>query len=195
MNTKSTRDHIIDAADQLFYQQGYNHTSFADISGAVKISRGNFYHHFKTKDEILGAVINRRITNTRTLLNSWEDETHSPAQRICCFVNILITNQTKIMQYGCPVGTLATELTKLHHSAQPEAVKLFTLFREWLSGQFTQLGHADRADALAMHLLARSQGIASLASAFQDAAFVKQEVDDACAWVLSLSQEVDQKCS
>lgn len=195
MRKTSTRDHIIEAADQLFYQQGYDHTSFADISGAVKISRGNFYHHFKTKDEILGAVISRRIANTRDLLASWEVEAHSPRERICCFVKILITNQTKIMQFGCPVGTLATELSKLDHIAQPDAVSLFTLFREWLSDQFTQLGHADQADALAMHLLARSQGIATLASAFQDANFVKQEVDDACAWVLSLTQEMDQKCS
>lgn len=191
MRKKSTRDHIICAADELFYQQGYEHTSFADISGAVKISRGNFYHHFKTKDDILQAVIDHRITNTRNLLSDWEQESHSPVQRICCFVKILTTNQSKIMLYGCPVGTLAAELSKLDHHAQPEAVKLFTLFRDWLADQFSHLGHGERADALAMHLLARSQGIAALASAFQDVDFVKQEVDDACTWVVSLSQEMD----
>ena len=58
MSDKTTRDHIVEAADQLFYRQGYEHTSFADIADAVHISRGNFYYHFKTKDEILDAVIN-----------------------------------------------------------------------------------------------------------------------------------------
>lgn len=192
MSTTSTREHIIDAADQLFYQQGYDHTSFADISGAVKISRGNFYHHFKTKDAILQAVIDQRVASTRDLLKRWETEAQSPVERICCFVKILITNQTKIMQFGCPVGSLATELSKLNHNAKPEAIKLFTLFREWLTDQFTQMGQTDRADALAMHLLARSQGLATLATAFQDAAFIKKEVDDACTWVISLSQGMDQ---
>lgn len=44
---------LTEAADELFYRQGYEHTSFSNIAGAVQISRGNFYHHFKTKDEIL----------------------------------------------------------------------------------------------------------------------------------------------
>ena len=60
-----TRDQIVDAADQLFYQQGFEHTSFADIANAVNISRGNFYYHFKTKDDILDAVIDLRLANTQ----------------------------------------------------------------------------------------------------------------------------------
>ena len=43
----STREQIVLAADQLFYEQGFEHTSFADIADAVKLSRGNFYYHFK----------------------------------------------------------------------------------------------------------------------------------------------------
>jgi len=34
----------------------------------VQISRGNFYHHFKSKDEILDAVITARLANTRMML-------------------------------------------------------------------------------------------------------------------------------
>ena len=33
----------IRAADELFYKQGFEHTSFADVAEAVGISRGNFY--------------------------------------------------------------------------------------------------------------------------------------------------------
>jgi len=49
MNRKHTRDEIVQAADQLFYQQGFEHTSFADIAEIVQISRGNFYYHSKPK--------------------------------------------------------------------------------------------------------------------------------------------------
>ena len=48
MGNKSTRDQIVEAADLLFYHQGFEHTSFSDIAGTVKISRGNFYYHFKS---------------------------------------------------------------------------------------------------------------------------------------------------
>ena len=65
---------------------------------------------------------------------------------------------------------------------QPEANELFTLFKMWLRRQFVLLGREADADALAMHLLARSQGVATLASAFHDAAFIRQEVDQMCTW-------------
>jgi len=179
----TTRDHIVDAANQLFYQQGYEHTSFSNIADAVQISRGNFYHHFKSKDEILSAVINVRLTNTQKMLERWEMEGNQPADRIRSFIHILVVNRAKIKRYGCPVGTLYTELAKLNHASQNEAKKLFTLFRTWLRKQFILLGHKADADKLAMHLLGRSQGVATLASAFNDEKFIKQEVKQMYDWL------------
>jgi AcrR family transcriptional regulator len=188
MSDKTTRDHIIEAADQLFYQQGYEHTSFSNIADAVQISRGNFYHHFKSKDEILDAVINLRLENTQKMLEKWENEGEQPADRIRGFIHILIMNRTKIKRYGCPVGTLCTELAKLNHTSQAEANRLFTMFRNWLRRQFTLLGYKADADDLAMHLLARSQGVATLANAFHDEKFIKQEVQQMCDWLNLLTE-------
>lgn len=185
MNDMTTRDHIIEAADKLFYRQGFEHTSFSNIADAVQISRGNFYHHFKSKDEILDAVINVRLANTQMMLEKWEIEGKTPEDRIRSFINILIANKATIKQYGCPVGTLCTELAKLNHAAQPEANSLFTLFRTWLRRQFTLLGREADADELAMHLLARSQGVATLANAFHDEKFIKHEVQQMSDWLRS----------
>src|SRR6185503_6137407 len=126
--SETTRSQIVEAADRLFYRQGFEHTSFADIADAVQISRGNFYHHFKSKDEILDAVINVRLANTRSMLDRWEIEGKTPADRIRSFINILIANRAKIKKYGCPVGTLCTELAKLGHPSQGEANEVFSLF-------------------------------------------------------------------
>jgi AcrR family transcriptional regulator len=183
MSNPTTRDHIIQAADRLFYRQGYEHTSFSDIANVVQISRGNFYFHFKTKDEILDAVIHRRLADTRAMLDRWEIEGKQPADRIRSFIRILITNRADIKRYGCPVGTLCTELAKLTHAAQPEANELFTLFRTWLRRQFVLLGREADADTLAMHILARSQGVATLASTFHDERFIRQEVEQMCEWL------------
>ena len=185
MNDMTTRDHIIEAADQLFYRQGFEHTSFSNIADAVQISRGNFYHHFKSKDEILDAVINVRLANTQMMLEKWEIEGKTPEDRIRSFINILIANKAEIKQYGCPVGTLCTVLAKLNHVAQPEANSLFTLFRTWLRRQFTLLGREADADQLAMHLLARSQGVATLANAFHEEKFIKHEVQQMSDWLSS----------
>jgi len=186
MPEKTTRDQIIKAADQLFYQQGFEHTSFSDIADAVRISRGNFYHHFKSKDEILDAVIDLRLTSTRQMLERWDIEGENPADRIRRFIHILLDNRAKIKRFGCPVGTLCTELAKLGHPSQGGANGLFTLFRTWLRQQFTLLGRKADADELGMQLLARSQGVATLASAFCDEKFIKQEVQQMCEWLNAL---------
>jgi TetR/AcrR family transcriptional repressor of nem operon len=193
MRDKTTRDHIVEAADRLFYRRGYEHTSFADIAGHVRISRGNFYHHFKTKDEILDAVIDARLANTRTMLEQWAIEGKQPSDRIRSFIQMLIANRTDIKRYGCPVGTLCSELAKLNHAAQDEANALFTLFRTWLRRQFTLLGREPDADMLAMHLLARSQGVATLANAFRDEAFIKQEVKAMNDWLSSIAKGAARK--
>lgn len=183
MTDKTTREQIVEAAGRLFYQQGFERTSFADIAHAVNISRGNFYYHFKSKDELLDAVIERRSADTRQMLARWELEGADPGARIRSFIQLLIANRPDIERYGCPVGTLCTELAKLSHPAQGETNALFTLFRVWLRRQFIRLGHKKDADVLAMHLLARSQGVATLAAAVSDAKFVDREVQQMFDWL------------
>ncbi len=186
MGQGTTRQQIVDAADELFYRQGFEQTSFADIAKVVNISRGNFYHHFKTKDDILDAVIQARLDRTQHMLADWEQEGATPKARIKCYIRILLTNWSMIKDYGCPVGTLCTELAKLNHASRAEANKVFTLFRVWLGNQFKWLGHAQDADRLAMQVLSWSQGVATLGNAFDDYDYVKQEVDEMCDWLDAL---------
>jgi AcrR family transcriptional regulator len=190
MERGATRQHIVEAADDLFYRQGFEHTSFADIAKVVNISRGNFYHHFKTKDEILDAVIKTRLDRTQQMLTDWEEEGATPQERVKSYIKILLTNWSMIKDYGCPVGTLCTELAKLNHTSKGEANKVFTLFRVWLRQQFNRLGHTQDADALAMHVLSWSQGVATLGNAFDDFEYVKQEVDKMCDWLDALPVKV-----
>ena len=184
MHDRTTRDQIVDAADRLFYRQGYEHTSFSDIAAQVSISRDNFYYHFKSKDEILEAVIAARLEHTQAMLARWEAEAETPAGRLRCFIHMLIANRDPIMRHGCPVGTLATELAKLNHAARPGANRLFILFRGWLARQFAALGHGrSEADALALHLLALSQGAATLANAFGEETIIRREVRRMEEWL------------
>lgn len=183
MKPTSTRDRIIEEADRLFYERGYDHTAFADIAEAVGISRGNVTFHYQTKDAILDAVIDRRLAHTASLLERWETGGDGPADRIKSFIDILIANRAKIMLHGCPVGTLCAELAKLEHDALSHASALFALFKGWLATQFAALGLKKEADALALHLLARSQGIATLASALHDETFLRAEVRLLHAWL------------
>ncbi|MRG73617.1 TetR family transcriptional regulator [Alphaproteobacteria bacterium HT1-32] len=183
MSKPATRDMIIEKADTLFYEMGFEATSFSDISASVGISRGNFYHHFKTKDDILNAVITSRIERTRAMLRHWETSTDEPRDRIISFIRILITNRTSIMAYGCPVGTLCSELAKLGHDSQQRAAEIFDLFQDWLTRQFRSLGTIEATDAQALHLLTWSQGVAVMATVFRDEAYIRHEVAEIERWL------------
>lgn len=178
----STYVQIVEAADALFYERGFDGASFADIAAVVNISRGNFYYHFNTKDDLLGAVIDQRLARTDAMLQDWNKEA-DPATRIRSFIHMLIENRSPIMRSGCPVGTLCGELAKLNHPRLPQANKLFGLFREWLARQFSALGRAADADDLAIHLLVRSQGVAILLNALQDEDVLQREVDAMGVWL------------
>ncbi|MDR3663690.1 MAG: TetR/AcrR family transcriptional regulator [Mycobacterium sp.] len=58
------RDEILDAAGELFTTTGYNGTSTRTIAEAVGIRQASLYHYFKTKDEILCALLSQTVTPT-----------------------------------------------------------------------------------------------------------------------------------
>lgn len=183
MTEKRTRQQIVDAADRLFYQRGFEHTSFSDIAEVVQLSRGNFYHHFKSKDAILAAVIETRTGGTHDLLTKWQTAHEQPRERIRCYIDMLVTNRTQIKRYGCPVGMLCAELARSQHASRAEANAVFGLFRSWLRTEFSRLGCANDADELALHLIARSQGIAVMANTLGDPHFIRREVKQLHAWL------------
>lgn len=186
MSAGKTKSEIINAADELIYRNGYEHTTFAGLAEVVNISRGNFYYHFKTKDEILRAVIEQRKANTLSLIAEWERQHTEPDERIKCYIKIILQNWPKIKKHGCPVGTLCNEMAKLNHQSKKQARDIFTLFRNWLGDQFRLLGHEKKADQLAMHVLTWSQGAATLASIFKDKENAISEVTQMCHWLDSL---------
>lgn len=60
MNKIDRKDQILNISFRLFLEKGYDQTSTNDIVQAVGIARGTLYHHFKSKEEILDAVIDKQ---------------------------------------------------------------------------------------------------------------------------------------
>lgn len=60
----SARDEILDAAGELFTTRGYASTSTRCIAESVGVRQASLYHYFKTKDEILSALLHQTVTPT-----------------------------------------------------------------------------------------------------------------------------------
>ena len=68
------RGQILDAAEKLFFERGYDRTSIQDILDELKLSKGGFYHYFDAKEAVLQEICERhwaeRFERIRMELNS-----------------------------------------------------------------------------------------------------------------------------
>lgn len=70
------KNEILDVAERLFGSKGFDNTSTNDILNEIGIARGTLYYHFKSKEDILDAMIDRTIgrlaAGARSLVNQRE---------------------------------------------------------------------------------------------------------------------------
>lgn len=69
--SQAMREKILNTATQLFIQKGSEKTSMQDIAQTAGISKGAIYHHFKSKDEIVFAVIRSRQELMEEEMKQW----------------------------------------------------------------------------------------------------------------------------
>ena len=65
---------ILDAAQDLFIEHGYEHTSLQDIINKTKLSKGAIYHHFASKEEIFVAMVKRIGEDNAEILAKVRDD-------------------------------------------------------------------------------------------------------------------------
>lgn len=190
MTTKSerTQQRIVDAANQLFYKKGYNRTSFTDVVDEAEVPRGNIYYYFKTKEEMLRAVIKHRLETTHVMLSDWEEGMAAPLDRLERFVQILYDSTPALLRSGCPMGTLNIELAKDQPELKEEAKQLFDTFLHWLTRQFDAMGYPEEARELSLQLLARGQGIIVIAQIYQDPGFLERGTKEINLWLQNLAR-------
>src|SRR6516164_2809768 len=80
------RERLIEAAVRLVYEQGIERTTLADIAQAADVPAGNVYYYFKTKDEVIAAVIEAHVRQIRTTLAFIDTRHRSPKSRLKAFV-------------------------------------------------------------------------------------------------------------
>jgi TetR/AcrR family transcriptional regulator, transcriptional repressor for nem operon len=161
------RERLIAAALQLLHEQGIERTTLADIAKAADVPAGNVYYYFKTKDEVIGAVIDAHVQQIKTTLAAIEARHRSPKSRLKAFVREFTAQSELVARFGCPLGSLCSELDKRVTEPGLPAAELMRLPIEWAEEQFRSLGRNDARDC-AFDLLAAYEGSALLANTMRD---------------------------
>jgi Transcriptional regulator len=125
---EATRLAILQKAFELIYVKGYQTTSIDDIIATTKVTKGAFYYHFKTKDEMGLAIINEILkpTLTSSFIEPLQNE-QNPLDAIYNLMdNLLMKNEFLKVEYGCPASNFTQEMTPWNadfHNALNELTK------------------------------------------------------------------------
>jgi AcrR family transcriptional regulator len=158
------RERLVEAACDLVYRHGIARTTLADIAQAADVPAGNVYYYFKTKDDIVAAVVQARTGELAAGFAELERRHRNPKARLKALVSVLAGGRDLIAQHGCRYGTLSTDLVKQAGAPDPLAAPLVEIPLDWTEQQFRAMGRRDAHD-LAVELFSRFQGSAVLASA------------------------------
>ncbi len=97
------KNEILDAADELFGQKGFDGTSTNDILEKVGIARGTLYYHFKSKEDIMDALIDRYNVGILGAAQEIAADRSVPVNeriiRVVMALNISGDNSDKIMEH------------------------------------------------------------------------------------------------
>jgi len=121
-----TKQRILETACSLFYLRGYNGTSIDDILKSAKVKKGNFYFHFKSKEDLGYAVIDAYATRTIPLLQETLRRDENPLERLFDLFRKQ-DGRMKASRYqgGCPCGNLALELADHHDGFRRQLDAIF----------------------------------------------------------------------
>ena len=179
------RERLIEAACGLFHRQGVEATTLADIAKTADVPLGNVYYYFKAKDDIVRAVIDAHAGQLRDALRTF-DRHRSPRARLIAFTREVAGSGPVTAQYGCPHGTLCSELDRRGDDIAEAAATLMRVRVDWAREQFRLMGRKD-AHALALVLIAGIQGAALLANTYRDPKVLTGQARHLQRWINSLA--------
>jgi AcrR family transcriptional regulator len=179
------RQRLVEGARLVLHRQGVEKTTLADIAQAADVPVGNVYYYFKTKDELVQAAIDAQAQDIETALASF-DRHRTPKARLKAFVKLLTDQREVAARYGCPHGTLCSELSKRDHGLGEAGTKLMQLWIDWAEQQFRAMGRRDARD-VAVALIASYQGIMLLTNTFHQPELIIREARRLDRWIDSLA--------
>ena len=184
--TPSARDKLLDAALAVIRAKGYSATSVDELCAEAGVTKGAFFHHFKSKDALAVAAADYWSQRTGGLFASAAYHDHDdPLDRVLGYIDLrrtLIAGE--LCEFTCLVGTMVQET----YGAHPEIAaacgrSIFAHARTLesdIAAAMTAHGIEDAdwtAAGLARHTQAALQGAFILAKAAGDPAVAVEQVD------------------
>jgi TetR/AcrR family transcriptional repressor of nem operon len=114
ISTPTTKERILDAAEEIMLQKSFHSVGLNEILSAVKVPKGSFYHYFQSKEQFGVELLKHYVADAsaykrKALLTTELSE--DPAERLAAYFDLNISNQMGSgCQCNCLVAKLASEV-------------------------------------------------------------------------------------
>ena len=172
----------MERAAELFAERGIASTSVDEVIGAAGAGKGQFYHYFRSRDELAAAAVGYRCAQVIAGLTEALGGVSSLAALDRALAGFVAGFEESGMS-GCPIGTLATEVAGRNEEARLQAAAGFDAWEQLLADALERMRQRGelRADArpavLATGLLASIEGGMVLSQARRDVASLRVAVE------------------
>lgn len=179
---KDTRKKLVEAARELFLERGYEAVGVAEILKKAGVNSGSLYYFFKTKEELLLAVLDWYLENLHPeVIEPARQQTTDPIEQVFAVMNgyrqLLTMTECRI---GCPIGNLALEMSEKSEAVRGKIAQNFENWRAALRDMFAaakdRLAAGTDCDALATFCLTVMEGGMMQARAHRSLAQFEQSI-------------------
>jgi len=140
MQEQTTQQRIIDSAFELMYAQSYAEVGVAAICDKAGVKKGSFYHFFKSKRELVLAVLEQKFCDFKAdIIDSVFSGQRSPLEEIALFAQKNYELQSNIKDttghvLGCPYGNISLELSSQDEVVRQKLVNIFDRTKNEIRG-------------------------------------------------------------
>ena len=133
----SARDRLLDAADELFYEEGIHIVGIDRVIEKAGVAKASLYSTFGSKDELVRAYLTRRYDQRRARITEWVGRYDSPRDRLLGVFDALGDSVAQPGYHGCAFANASAE-----SSPGSVADQVTQEYRAWTRTLFTDLARA-----------------------------------------------------
>ena len=127
---QSTREKILDIVFLLVYTNGYNGTSISMILKKCEIPKGSLYHHFKSKQDVVLAVIKERLLSKMDdFYDFYNPQSKHPIDVLIDSI-INVSQKELLIKYGCPLNRLNQEMSPIDKNFEDAITPIYNHIKE-----------------------------------------------------------------
>jgi TetR/AcrR family transcriptional repressor of nem operon len=157
-----TRARILDEAAKALREHGHEGVGVAALMKLAGLTHGGFYAHFRNRDDLVAAAVERMFVDSRAMVSRYLDN-ESPRDGLVALIEYYLSegHRDRIAK-GCPIAALSSEAVRLPAAAKERFENGLNRFREAIAEALRKMG-APNPEELATSAVAEMVGALTLA--------------------------------